>query len=92
MDNLDMFSGEETAQADNETKLSSYTAVAGDIECNSTGIIIPWAKLMELLAHKETTKSGKELKAYITIPRGVLKNGNKPMNKIRFGIGCFVKP
>ena len=92
MDDLEMFIGEPRAGAEKAKSKSSHTCEEGEIEATNTGILIPWALLKTLFAHKETTKSGKELKAYLTIPRGVIElNGNK-LEKFRMGIGCYLKP
>ena len=92
MDDLDMFIGEPTATPEKATSKSSHTCEDGDVTATNEGILIPWALLKTLFAHKETTKSGKELKAYLTVPRGVIDlNGNK-LEKFRMGIGCYLKP
>ena len=92
MDNLDMFMGESAETATPEEKLHSHVCNKGDVKATTEGIIIPWALLRRLFAHKVTTKSGKEIMAYLTVPRGKVAVNGKELNKFRMGVGCYLKP
>lgn len=91
-DILGMMSGEVSVDAPKEKSISSHVCEEAEIVGNAEGIIIPWALVKTLLGHGETTKSGKEVKAYITIPRGGIKMGEKLLNKVRMGVGVYLKP